>query len=89
MKIWRTTYQWHPLGAMNEKAQIYLQSINYGKNVFMALPDQNEGHLPQDPGTPACEEGEDLAREEVRRQAPELQRHEERLNALDDQRFGR
>ena len=41
---------------MNEKAQIYLQSINYGKNVFMALPDQNEGHLPQDPGTPACEE---------------------------------
>ena len=55
----------------------------------MALPDQNEGHLPQDPGTPACEEGEDLAREEVRRQAPELQRHEERLNALDDQRFGR
>ena len=50
-------------------------------------PDERD--LPENPGPQTCPEGEDLAGEEGGRKTGELQRHEERLDPLHDQRIRR
>jgi hypothetical protein len=76
----------HPACVVNRGRRIGSQKL-YGRKGFFKICLQDPRDLPEDSSAAARAEGEEVAGAEVRRKAAELQRHEERLHPLHDQRL--